>query len=231
MGDELHDNPAGQYGQSTRPLFWDRLSQAISDIVVEGPSNIVSSPRACHIYIYICCTDTPDIKVTVALRAPNVVLAGPSEPYTDGGIVQRSNWSEIEYPTFQAPGLTVMAFHPMEPGNAGRETYEIWPNGAGHTWQARWVAGNPFTTEVNCPIGSTDAVLVQCETGEDTDQFTTACPNEPGELEMPIAGGGCNFTVVTLANPAVDNTFTVDYTLTTVGVALLMSCFSKDLCG
>ncbi|UPK92350.1 hypothetical protein LCI18_003285 [Fusarium solani-melongenae] len=118
---EITNHPDAVPKTINNPIFWDRFSQAFSDILVEQGHTTV----------------------TVALRAPNRLLTGPSDPFTDGRMVQRSDWAEIEFPTMQAANIRVMAIHPLEDGNIGNDAYEIWPNDQGFEWQARHGGGMP----------------------------------------------------------------------------------------
>ncbi|KAF6816059.1 hypothetical protein CSOJ01_03122 [Colletotrichum sojae] len=203
---EITNHPDAVPKTVNNPIFWDRFSQAFSDTLVEQGHTTV----------------------TVALRAPNRLLNGPSDPFTDGRMVQRSDWAEIEFPTMQAANIRVMAIHPLEDGEIGQDPYEIWPVDHGHEWQARWGGGRQHTEQVQCPA-TTDAVLVVCRSLTDEDTFTTACPNTPMTLEPSVSGGQCNFTVQPAANPE-SPLFEVDYSLTTVALALLISCFNSNIC-
>ncbi|KAF6820603.1 hypothetical protein CMUS01_11534 [Colletotrichum musicola] len=111
---EIKNHPDAVPKTPNNPIFWDRFSQAYSNTLVEGKHTIV----------------------TVALRAPSTVLTGPSDPFKDGRMVQRSDWAEIEFPTMKAAGIKVMAIHPVEDKGVTAEPYEIWPNDEGYKWQA-----------------------------------------------------------------------------------------------
>lgn len=69
VGTEITDHPEAQRGTPTNPQFWDWFSEGFSQTIVESGST----------------------EVTVLLRAPNRLLTGPSDPYTDGRMVQRSS--------------------------------------------------------------------------------------------------------------------------------------------
>lgn len=68
---EITDHPEGQRGTPTNPQFWDWFSEGFSETIVESGST----------------------EVTVLLRAPNMLLTGPSDPLTDGRMVSRSSKS------------------------------------------------------------------------------------------------------------------------------------------
>lgn len=69
VGTEITGHPEAQRGTPTNPQFWDWFSEGFSQTIVESGST----------------------EVTVLLRAPNRLLTGPSDPYTDGRMVQRSS--------------------------------------------------------------------------------------------------------------------------------------------
>ncbi|KAJ4410676.1 hypothetical protein N0V82_009155 [Gnomoniopsis sp. IMI 355080] len=205
---EITDHPEAQRGTPTNPQFWDWFSEGFSQTIVESGST----------------------EVTVLLRAPNRLLTGPSDPLTDGRMVSRSNWSEIEFPIMRENNVRVMAMHPGENGRPGTDRYEIWPNDEGYLWQERWQGGQEQTEEIQCGPGQ-GALIVQCETLADTDTFEIGCPGETASLEPPNAGGQCNYTIEGSANPSASNTFSVTSILTTAAVKLLLSCADTSCSG
>lgn len=188
VGTEITGHPEAQRGTPTNPQFWDWFSEGFSQTIVESGST----------------------EVTVLLRAPNRLLAGPSDPYTDGRMVQRSSkrptsavsrlgptsapntlvlradriidWSEIEFPIMRQNNIRVMAMHPGENGRPSTDPYEIWPNDEGYLWQQRWQGGVEHTEELMCGPGE-NSVFVQCETPQDPNTFEIGCPNVPGTIE------------------------------------------------
>lgn len=181
VGPEITGHPDAQRGTPTNPQFWDWFSEGFSQTLVESGST----------------------EVTVLLRAPNRLLTGPSDPYSDGRMVSRSSkleifslaylyidseliyimdWSEIEFPIMRENNIRVLARHPGEDGRPGIDPYEIWPNDEGYLWQQRWQGGQEQTEELMCGPGE-NAVLVQCETPQDPDTFEIGCPDVPSTLE------------------------------------------------
>jgi hypothetical protein len=203
----LH-HPNQRRGNPNRALFWDRFSQAFSEILAEDHHT----------------------QVAVSLSAASFYVNEiQPDPYSDGRMVHRSDWSEIEYPIMRRHNIKVIAYHPLELGENAGIPYELWPEDHGRNWQIAHGRGHEITSHT-CP-GLHGVFSYRCVNRLNLGAFKQHCATNPAVFTYRVklredqeAGGQCVMDVRGVQNEGNALSFLIDNLRTTNGVKLEVRC-------
>jgi hypothetical protein len=194
VGKKVTSDPQASSSNPQWDLFWGNLSVAFGQVAVGTKPNFV----------------------TVELRAPNQLLTGPSDPFSDGRMVRSSDWARNEMPALQRANVRIMAVHPLEQGKAATDAYQVWPKDEGSLWQKRNGGGAAQTTSVKCAAN----IKAMCVNGKDS---KSAVAGAGKATSIPLENGGaCSFTAS--APSSAGQTMTVKYTTTTSSLKMTFAC-------
>ncbi|GME60384.1 hypothetical protein CPLU01_05745 [Neofusicoccum parvum] len=199
VGDNIINHPQALPTNPQWDLFWGNFSAAFGEVAASSGSDFV----------------------TVAIRAPKEFLTKAGDPFTDGRMVQSSDWARNELPVLKSAGVRIMAVHPIEASKAAAtDAYEVWPNDKAFEWQKRNGGGKATKTTVQCGVRD-NAITATCINGDIQESGTARLGTAESKVQLQF-GGACRFTAA--APKAAGQPVQIEYTTTTSSLNMTFAC-------